>query len=164
VNAAAILLVLIPFANGGPLKRFALRHNDDLRAELGWQEIVARVAAIRDGLPPAQRAGYAVITGNYGAQGAIEILGKAYGLPVPISRTNSAWLRGYPDPPPRTLIVLGFWQGGVNEAFADCRVAGNTFNNEGIETEETKWRPYIYVCSGPRLPWPEFWKKYQSFG
>ena len=35
------------------------------------------------------------------------MLGRAYHLPLPISTTNSAWLRGYPMPPPSTLIVLG---------------------------------------------------------
>src|SRR5690348_17450754 len=39
-------------------------------------------------------------------QGAIEVLGRPYHLPTPISGTNSAWLRGYPTPPPSTLIVV----------------------------------------------------------
>ena len=40
----------------------------------------------------------------------MEILGPAYHLPMPISMTNSAWLRGYPTPQPSTLIVVGFSQ------------------------------------------------------
>ena len=49
----------------------------------------------------------AIAVRNYGEQGAIEILGPAYHLPPPISGINSAWLRGYPAPPPSTLIVMG---------------------------------------------------------
>ena len=50
---------------------------------------------------PGTAAQVGILVGNYGEQGAIEILGPAYHLPPPISGTNSAWLRGYPTPPPR---------------------------------------------------------------
>jgi hypothetical protein len=105
-----------------------------------------------------------VLVGNYGEQGAIEILGQAYHLPVPISGTNSAWLRGYPVPPPATLIVLGFSRHYVDETFTSCRLAGHISNPDGIQNEESREHPDIFVCGGPRLPWPEFWKKYQTFG
>ena len=70
-------------------------------------ELVKTVAGIRDSLPPDQQAHLGITTGNYGEYGAIEILGPAYGLPQPIGTTNSEWLRGYPTPPPTTIIVLG---------------------------------------------------------
>ena len=53
---------------------------------------------IRDSLPPEQQAHLGITTGNYGEYGAIDILGRAYRLPVPIGTTNSEWLRGYPTP------------------------------------------------------------------
>jgi hypothetical protein len=76
------------------------------REKVGWPELVKTVAGIRDSLPPNQQANLGITAGNYDEQGAIEMLGPAYHLP-PISTTNSAWLRGYPIPPPTTLIVLG---------------------------------------------------------
>src|SRR5664279_5459493 len=103
-----ICALILPLASSGPLRSFALRNNGDLREEIGWDELVRNVSTIRDSLPPEQRAAVGVIVGNYGEAGAIEILGPAYNLPRPISMTNSAWLRGYPEPPPSTLIVLGF--------------------------------------------------------
>ena len=105
---AYICALLIPFAQAGPLRDFALKNNGDLREEFGWEELVTTVAAIRDSLPPGQQADAAVIVANYGEQGAIEMFGPAYHLRPPISMTNSAWLRGYPNPQPGTLIVLGF--------------------------------------------------------
>jgi len=102
--------------------------------------------------------------GNYGEQGAIEILGPPYQLPSPISMTNSAWLRGYPAPPPTTLIVIGFSRKSADKAFTGCTLAGRNGNSEGIKNEESEDHPDIFVCGGPRLPWPEFWKAYQSFG
>jgi hypothetical protein len=156
--------VTLPLASGGWLRDFALQHNGGLREEIGWDEIVKTVAGIRDALPPEQRANVRVLVGNYGEQGAIEILGPVYHLPPPISGTNSAWLRGYPVPPPSTLIVLGFSREDAELAFTGCRVAGHIDNPYGVQNEESREHPDILVCGAPRLSWPEFWTRFQNFG
>jgi len=156
--------MLLPLASGGRLMKFALENNGDLREEIGWDELARTVAGIRDSLPADERENVGVVVGNYGEQGAIEILGAAYRLPVPISGTNSAWLRGYPVPPPSTLIVLGLSHKYVERMFTSCRVAGHNGNSLGVQNEESRDHPEIFVCGGPRLPWPEFWKEYQAFG
>jgi Dolichyl-phosphate-mannose-protein mannosyltransferase len=156
--------VVIPVASGGRLMDFALKNNGDLREEIGWDELVRTVAGIRDSLPAEQRENVGVVVGNYGEQGAIEMLGPAYHLPPPISGTNSAWLRGYPMPPPSTLIVVGASRRYAERMFTECRLAGHSGNALGIHNEESEDHPDIFVCGGPRLPWPEFWKEYQAFG
>lgn len=156
--------LIVPLASSGPLRDFALRHNGDLREEIGWNELVRTVASIRDSLPAEQRGNVGVLVGNYGEQGAIEILGPAWHLPPPISLTNSAWLRGYPQPPPTTLIVLGVSQKDAAQALKSCRVAGHNGNPYGIQNEESVYHPDILVCGPPLLPWPQLWKKYRSFG
>jgi hypothetical protein len=155
---------LVPLAPSGPLRDFALQHFGDLREEIGWDELVKTVARIRDSLPPDRQANFGILVGNYGEQGAIEILGPPYDLPPPISLTNSAWLRGYPTPPPTTLIVVGVSREDVDKIFTGCSLAGHNGNSEGIKNEESQYHPDIFVCGSPRLPWPEFWEKYQSFG
>ena len=161
---ALMCAVLIPIASSGPLRDFALKNNGDLREEFGWDQLVKTVAAIRDSLPPDQQASVGVIVANYGEQGAIEMFGPAYHLPLPISMTNSAWLRGYPVPPPSTLIVLGFREEQANRAFSNCRLAGHNANSLGVKNEESEYHGNIYVCGPPRKSWPDFWKAYQSFG
>jgi hypothetical protein len=161
---AYIIALILPLQSSGPLRDFALQRNGDLREEIGWPELVRTVAGIRDSLTPEQQASMGVIVGNYGEQGAIEMFGPAYHLPPPISLTNSAWLRGYPEPPPTTLIVVGVTGEWVEKIFTGCRLAGHNGNSEGIKNEESQDHPDIFVCGSPRLPWPEFWKKYQSFG
>jgi hypothetical protein len=156
--------VLVPVANGGALKQFALKNNGDLREEIGWDELVKTVAGIRDSLPPEQQKNVGIAVRNYGEAGAIEILGSPYRLPIPVSGTNSAWLRGYPDPPPQTLIVLGTSREGADYWFTGCRLIGHIANSQGVENEESRDHPDIFLCGPPRLPWPEFWKKYQTFG
>jgi len=156
--------LIVPLSSAGMLRDFALKNNGDLREEIGWNELVQTVANIRDHLPPEEQNNVGVVVGSYGEQGAIEILGPAYHLPPPISGTNSAWLRGYPTPPPSSLIVMGRSHTYVEETFTACRLAGHNRNGDGVENEESRDHPDIFVCRGPRLPWPEFWKQYQNFG
>ena len=156
--------VSIPFASSGPLRNFALKNNGDLREEIGWDELVRTVAQIRDSLPPEEQANYGVFVANYGEQGAIEILGPTYHLPMPISWTNSAWLRNYPTPQPTTLIVIGLGQHAADSLFTGCRWAGHNGNAEGVKNEESKDHPDIFVCGPPRQPWPVFWKEHKEFG
>jgi 4-amino-4-deoxy-L-arabinose transferase-like glycosyltransferase len=159
-----ISAMLVPFSSGGRLKDFALRKNGDLREEIGWSELVKTVSDIRDALPPEQKQSVGVLVGNYGEQGALEILGPAYNLPLPISMTNSAWLRGYPIPPPSRLIVLGFTAEQADNAFTSCRLAGHNTIPGAVKNEEGEDHPDIFVCGPPRMTWPEFWKEYQGFG
>jgi hypothetical protein len=161
---AYIGALILPLQAAGPLRDFALARNGDLREEFGWEEMVKTVAGIRDSLPPEQRQDVGVIVGNYGEQGAIEILGPQYHLPPPISMTNSAWLRGYPTPQPSTLIVLGYAAEDAEEAFTSCRLAGHNRNSQGIKNEESEYHQAIFVCGPPQKSWPEFWATNRRFG
>jgi hypothetical protein len=158
------MTILIPLAPSGPLRAFALQRNGDLREEFGWNELVGAVAGIRDSLPPEQQKNLGIIVGNYGEEGSIELLGPAYHLPPPISLTNSAWLRDYPSIQPTTIIVVGVSKEDVVGIFTGCRLAGHNGNSQGIRNEESRDHPDVFVCGSPKLSWPEFWKKYQSFG
>ncbi|HTS09774.1 MAG TPA: glycosyltransferase family 39 protein [Candidatus Eisenbacteria bacterium] len=164
LGGAYVCALLVPLASDGPLKKFALEKNGELREEIGWDDLVRNVAAIRDSLPPEQREHVGIVVRNYGEAGAIEILGQPYHLPPPISGTNTAWLRGYPDPPPTTLIVLGTSFENANRRYTDCRLAGHNGNSLGVVNEESRDHPDIFICGSPRLPWPEFWKSFQAFG
>jgi Dolichyl-phosphate-mannose-protein mannosyltransferase len=156
--------VVIPLQSVGPLRDFALSHNGDLREEFGWDQLVRTIAQIRDSLPPDQQAHLGITTANYGEYGAIEILGRAYGLPQPIGTTNSEWLRGYPTPQPTTFIVLGLRPEQANRIFTNCRLVGHNGNSEGIRNEESVDHPDIFVCGPPRISWVDLWRNHQNFG
>ncbi|MGE7139628.1 glycosyltransferase family 39 protein [Luteibacter sp. NPDC031894] len=157
-------LRIVPIASSGPLRDFALANNGDLREEIGWEELVAQVATIRDTLPVSQQATVGIAVGNYGEYGAINMLGPRYRLPTPITTINSGWLRGYPQNPPTTLIVLGNSRERADALFTDCRVAGHTVNSWGVDNEESRDHPDIYVCGPARKPWDELWKHGPDFG
>lgn len=161
---AFAVAILIPIATTGPLRAFALQHNEDLREEIGWNELVQTVAAIRDTLPAEQQQHLGILASNYGEAGAIEVLGPQLRLPPPISWTNSAWLRGFPTPQPTTLIVLGLARDDADALFTGCRLAGHVSNRDNISNEESRYHPDIFLCGPPRLPWPEFWAQNQHFG
>lgn len=157
-------IVLSPAPVNSPLWKFASQRNGDLLEELGWPELVKTVAQIRDTLPAEDRTHLAVLAGNYGEAGAINLYGPAYGLPPAISGVNSFYERGYGNPPPETLIVLGLSREFLDRTFTSCQVAGHTPNPYAIQNEETSDHPDIYVCRGLRQPWPDFWKTFRYYG
>lgn len=155
---------IVPLAASGPLRAYALSHNGDLREEIGWHQLVQAVAGVRDGLTPEERASYGIVAGNYGEEGALELFGPAYGLPTPMSLTNSAWYWSKPKTPPRTVILVGSDGKGLDKIFETCRLAGHIGNSEGVKNEESEYHPDIFVCSGMKIPWEVVWEKQQAFG
>jgi hypothetical protein len=160
--AAAVMLPISPVNSSW--WNFAVKINEDFREEIGWPELVDTVAKIRDSLPPEDRTQLGILGANYGEAGAINLYGPRYGLPPAISGINSFWQRGYGDPPPETLIVVGLSRGFLENKFAGCEVAGHTWNRFGILNEETRSHPDIFVCRHLRGSWPEFWKSFRYFG
>lgn len=136
----------------------------DYKEELGWPELVSEVARIRDSLSPQQRERLAVLGTNYGEAGAINLYGPQHGLPAAISGVNSFWARGYGDPEPQTVIILGLNREYVNNHFTSCRLAGHTPNPYHVSNEETREHPDIFVCGPPKAGWAEYWKNFQYYG
>lgn len=160
--AGSMALPLAPV--NSPWWNVAVKVNGDFREELGWHELVETVAQIRDSLPAEERARVGILAGNYGEAGAINLLGEKYGLPNAISGTNTYWYRGYGNPPPETLIVLGEDREFVDKKFQSCQLVAHPWNRYGVINEETLEHPEIFVCRGLRQSWPDFWKSYRRFG
>jgi hypothetical protein len=81
-----------------------------------------------------------------------------------ISGVNSFWQKGYGDPPPQTLIVVGRDLDELQDHFASCRLAAHTWNRFHVLNEETRAHPNIFVCRTLLQPWPEYWKTARHFG
>jgi len=164
-DVALIFAVVLPVA---PVNtrwwRTELNVNGDLREEFGWPELVETVARIRDSLPELDRTHLGILAGNYGEAGAIDLYGPRYNLPNAISGINSFWLRGYGDPPPQTLIVVGLSKHFLDENFASCQLVAHTWNYYGVENEETRDHPDIFICRDLRRSWPELWQDLHYYG
>ena len=105
--------------------------HDNFVEQIGWPELVESVATIYAALPTDQRARTAILAGNYGEAGAINLYGPAHGLPEAISGVNSYWARGYGEPPPQTLIVLGFRRDAAERAVRELLPRGRVANRYG---------------------------------
>jgi hypothetical protein len=137
--------------------------HDNFVEEIGWPELVEAVAGVYSALPADARPGTAILAGNYGEAGAINLYGPAYGLPPVISGVNSYGLRGAPEPPPQTVIVLGYRRAEVESFFASCTLAAQVSNRLGVKNEETR-HPDVFVCRDPVQPWPTLWRMLRRFG
>jgi 4-amino-4-deoxy-L-arabinose transferase-like glycosyltransferase len=138
--------------------------NGELNEQVGWPELVAAVAGIYQALPEEEQARAGILTGNYGEAGAVNLYGPALGLPTAISGINSYWGRGYGDPPPERLIVLGFNLSQAARLFQGCQVAGRATNPYGLPNEESRDHPAILLCGPPHRPWPQTWEGLRSYG
>ena len=81
-----------------------------------------------------------------------------------VSGINSYWLRGYGNPPPETLVVVGIELPFLSTKFETCTLAGHVTNQYNVRNEETRDHPNIYVCRGLKQSWEEFWKQFRYFG
>lgn len=164
VDAAVAIALALPIAPAGSRWwKVVLQTDGDLREEFGWREIVATIAKVRDSLPPQDRAHAGILAGNYGEAGAIDLFGPRYGLPAAISGVNSYWARGYGNPGPETLIVVGLPPGFLRDHFASCQVVAHTWNRYGVKNEETLDHSDIFVCRHLRESWPAFWSGFQDY-
>ncbi len=145
--------------------RWADRMNGgNFNMQIGWPDMVAQVARIRDSLPVEDRARLGILAGDEGTAGAVNLYGPAHGLPRAISGMNSNWLRGYGDPPPQTLIVLQEHRDFLDRAFQSCAFAGRVINRYAIPNATVAGWDEIFVCRNLRQPWPQFWQRFQYFG
>ena len=159
--AMAIALPVSPIGSAG--WRISRGVHDNFAEQVGWPELAAQVAEVYRALPEAERRHTAIYANNYGEAGAINLYGPRLGLPRAISGINSYWYRGYGDPSPTTVIVLGDDAEGISDTPADCTLAGRVRIPHGVANEESG-HPDIYVCRNLRFEWKQAWPTMRSFG
>lgn len=143
---------------------FANRVNGNFHYEVGWPDLVATLANVRDSLPARDRARLGILAADDGQAGAVNLYGPAYGLPSAISGMNSNWLRGYGQPPPETLITVGFKPEMLVQNFETCKLSARITNRYGIDNRSIDGYDEVFICRGLRWPWPEFWRRFRYFG
>ena len=165
IGGLVVAAIVLPIAPPGSLWwQLADKANGgNFSEEIGWPELVETVASIRDSLPVEAQSGLGILTGDSGQAGAINLYGPALRLPRAICGMNSHWLRGYGDPPPETVIVVGMSRDFVQSAFESCQIAGHVSNHFGIKNSTIRDTD-IFVCHSLRQPWPRFWQGFQYYG
>src|SRR5208282_3192366 len=127
--------------------------------QFGWEEIVAETAKAYARLSPEERPGCGIFAQDYGQAGAVDFLGRRYGLPPALSGHQTYWLwgpRGYSG---NCLIVLGDERRRLEELFDHVEYVGTSADNRyALETEIS-----VYICRGAKFGslekiWPDLKK------
>ncbi len=132
----------------------------DFADTVGWRDLVAQVAGIRDGLPSDERASTVILTDNYGETGAVNTYGPATGLPTAYSGELTYWY-WRPAALNGTVIGVGIDPQFLSTLFASCSQVGSITNAYGLRNEE--YGAPLVVCRGPRLPIDQLWARLKAF-
>jgi hypothetical protein len=125
----------------------------------GWPEMAAKIAAVYNALPQADR-GKAVFLGvDYGEAAAIDIFGRPLGLPPAISGHNNYYLWGPQGCDGSVLIVMGPYWGRLFPAYRRVDVAGEIDNPYAMPYETGP----IYVLRDPKVPFSRIWPKLRHY-
>ena len=143
-------------------RSFALEVNPDLGEQVGWPQMVDTVSEVWHGLPPATRAHAVIFTQNYGEAGAIDVLGRAAGLPHAFSGHNGFSLWNRPSPDKTTTVVLGFDSPQqVVSYFTGCTRAAEITNP--VKVINGEYGLPVLVCTGLTKPWTQLWPELRHY-
>jgi hypothetical protein len=124
--------------------------------QFGWQEIVDETAVAWNQLAPAERSDCAIFAQDFGQAGAIDFLGRRYGLSPALSGHQTYFLwgpRGYSG---NCMIVLDDRRERLEELFASVQFVGTSPDNPyALE----KGIP-VFICRASKFGtlaqlWPE---------
>ena len=134
----------------------------------GWEEMVAKVAAVYERLTPDERQHTVIYVRNYGEAAALDFFGHRYGLPRATCAHNNYWYWGSGDPDMRVAIVFGDRR-TLEDNLADLKGPGR-FDDVSLAatTRCEHCRPFengrmIFVCRGPHFTFEEIWPHERHF-
>jgi len=121
---------------------------------LGWDELVAGVARVYRGLPPEDRRRAIIWGGYYGPAGAVDYLGRAYGLPTAISGHQNYYYWRPEHLSGDVVIAVAISEKALAPWFESVQLAGEVTCDLCMPDRRVT---RIYVCRGLRMPMDEFW-------
>jgi hypothetical protein len=125
----------------------------------GWEEMAAEVARVYRSLPPEERARAGIYAQNYGEAGAVDLLGRKYGLPKASSGHNNYFLWG-PRGPGDPLIIIGGDAEDHRQAFRDVRQAGEIHCGYCMPYENDQ---PVWIARGLKAPIAQIWPMTKSY-
>jgi len=137
----------------GPLPQF-------FADRFGWEEMTAAVAEVYRALPPEDRAKAMIVTDNYGEAGAINYIGRRYGLPRAFSQHNNFFYWGPKGDHADVVITVGRDPADMERVFEKVVVAGRIRAPYAMPFETR--RP-ILVCYGLKPPLQDAWRAGRRF-
>lgn len=118
----------------------------------GWPEMVEAVARKYNSLPPEERALTGIYANNYGEAGAVDLLGRHYGLPKAVSPHQNYFYWGSGETK-RNYIVLQSDEEDLREVCESVEVV--TILDHPYAMQEER-RP-VHFCRGLKMNLQERW-------
>ncbi|HZP16784.1 MAG TPA: hypothetical protein VFB00_02385 [Terriglobales bacterium] len=115
--------------------------------QFGWQEIVDATAAAWNQLSPEERRDCGIFAQDYGQAGAIDFLGRQYGLPKSLSGHQTWFLwgpRGYSG---NCLIVLDDTRANVEALWNNVQYVGTSAANPYALEQQIP----VFICRGSKF-------------
>jgi hypothetical protein len=126
----------------------------------GWENMVATVARVNDGLSEQDRKKSCILTGNYGEAGAVDFYGPKYGLPEAISGHNSYAVWGPGDCTGDVVISVGIPRDTLRPVFGELEQVEKISCRYCMPDEDDL---PVYVCRDPKLPLEEAWPRFTHY-
>ncbi|MEA3365846.1 MAG: hypothetical protein U9Q79_09435, partial [Candidatus Hydrogenedentes bacterium] len=120
----------------------------------GWEEMVALVAEVYESLPKEEKTGCVIFADNYGNAGAIDLLGKEYGLPRAVCTHNNYHLWGPGEFSGGVVITVGIDEDELKTLFDEVTLAATFTHPYCMPSEDNK---PIYICRGLRVDLEKAW-------
>ena len=120
----------------------------------GWEEMTALVAKACERLTPEERRRARVFGQNYGEAGAVDVLGRKYGLPRAASGHNSYWLWGPGDWDGSVLVIIGGDPADNAGIFEQIEIVGRTESRYAMPYERGL---NVSIARGLKRPVAEVW-------
>jgi len=127
--------------------------------QFGWEEMVAAVAKVYNGLPPEVRPRTAIFGQNYAQAGAVDLFGPKFGLPKAISGHQTYFLWGPRDYTGESMIVLQGRQEDLESTFATVEKVAHFEHPYSMPYEHFD----IFYCRGLKWPLREIWQKVKNW-
>jgi hypothetical protein len=126
----------------------------DLHGMFGWPERVAAVADVWERLPADERPHTVIFAVNYGVAGAVDFLGRRYGLPHATSLSETYWLWGLPKERIDTVLALGFSRKTLERIFDEVDMVRDV---ELVNVNPRSSPFHIAICRKPKEPLRDLW-------
>jgi hypothetical protein len=123
----------------------------------GWPEQVQAMSRAFHSLSPEEQRRATLLAYNYGEAGAIDYLGKHYGLPKAISGHNQYGYWGPRGATAEIVIAIGFPKSRLDQSFSDVQPF-ETITPAYALPEESGLT--IYICRQPRQPFSPSWPQW----
>lgn len=134
--------------------------------QLGWPEMAKEVAEVYHSLPEADRKKCAVWAGYYWDAGAIDLLGKKYGLPDAISNCQSYQIWGLEQlnsgNAPEVAIMLRTAPDFPAYDFFDEVTMVKSFNISKYSVYSSN-NLQVYICRKPKANYKDSWKEHYLY-